>query len=236
MHKLFQVNLLGAAVVTVILSGCGDVKTTIVKKESVEVPSESNNDSDYAIESMGRLAILSSQSADLSIFDLDNGNLLESFALTHSSNTLTASPSYRYAVINSRNQNYVGFIDGGLWREDHVAHQHDYAQTPLMSAYELTGSAPTHLVKHDGQMAIFYDGNAEQGTPASVQVATDIDITNESAELATINYDINMHGVAEPRGEHLLASVRRDDSQARQQIKFCPIRSAYTTVTKVRTS
>ena len=126
-------------------------------------------------------------------------------------------------MIASRAQDYLGFIDGGLWREDHGAHLHDYEQSPAFSNYELTsGSRPTHLVKHDGQLAVFYDGDAASGTTASVEVLTDNDITNATAALPGISYDINMHGVAEPRGEHLLATIRRDDAESTSNAKILP--------------
>ena len=57
---------------------------------------------------------------------------------------------------------------------------------------------------------------------ASVEVLTDNDITNATATLPGISYDINMHGVAEPRGEHLLATLRRDDAQSTSNAKILP--------------
>ena len=82
-----------------------------------------------------------------------------------------------------------------------------------MSDFELTGSRPTHVTAHDGQMAVFYDGDFDSGTPAAVQVVTDADITTENDAIPGIEYDINMHGVAEARGEHLLSTIRRDDAE-----------------------
>ncbi|WP_440054928.1 5-methyltetrahydrofolate--homocysteine methyltransferase [Pseudoalteromonas sp. T1lg65] len=224
MLKSCQFNLLAAAIAALFLSGCGDTKSTFIEKGTAEKTDDKHGHGDdgYTIESKGRLAVLTADKANISIFNLDDGDLLDSFALTHSSNALKASAGYRYAVITSRNQDYVGFIDGGLWREDHVEHIHDYSEAPVMSGYELAGSAPTHVIKHDGQMAIFYDGNASTGTSASVQVITDLDITNAAAELPRLDYDINMHGAAEPRGEHLLATIRRDDNDSTSANKILP--------------
>ncbi|TMS88088.1 5-methyltetrahydrofolate--homocysteine methyltransferase, partial [Pseudoalteromonas sp. S201] len=80
--------------------------------------------------SLGRLAVLAGDSNEASFYDLDDNALLETFTLTNDSNTLSSSPDFRYAVIASRAQDYLGFIDGGLWREDHGEHLHDYEQSP----------------------------------------------------------------------------------------------------------
>ncbi|WP_286234867.1 5-methyltetrahydrofolate--homocysteine methyltransferase [Thalassotalea sediminis] len=228
MTTTFQFNLLAVAIGGILLTGCGDAETNIVEKDPIVEDVDNHDDHDhgddgYTIESMGRLAVLSGESAEAVVFDLDNGDLLESFSLTHDSNTLKASAGYRYAVINSRAQDYVGFIDSGLWRENHGDHLHDYQQEPVMSNYELvSNSRPTHIVNHDGQMAVFYDGDATTGTAAAVQVITDNDISTETMALPGIQYTMNMHGVAEPRGEHLLSTIRRDDSESTSNAKVLP--------------
>lgn len=233
MNNSFQLKLLAALIGTVLLSGCGDAETNIVEREPIiEEPDDHDDDhgddddhdhgDGLTIESLGRLAVLSSESNEAVFFDLDDGTNLGSFALTHESNRLKTSAGYRYALISSRSNDHVGFIDGGLWREDHGDHLHDYEQAPALSDYTLTGSRPTHVVNHDGQTAVFYDGNAEASTVASVHVFSDSDITNETSELPTVTYNINMHGVAEPRGEHLLATFRRDDAESTSSNKILP--------------
>ncbi|WP_404341745.1 5-methyltetrahydrofolate--homocysteine methyltransferase [Pseudoalteromonas mariniglutinosa] len=232
MTKLFKLKLIALAISSTLITACGDAETTIIEKDPIETPDDGHDHGDgddhdhgdeYTIDSFGRLAVLAGNSNEASIFDLDDNVLLGSFSLVNNTNTLSASPDFRYAVINSRAQDYLGFIDGGLWREDHGEHLHDYEQGPAFSNYELTaGSRPTHLVNHDGKLAIFYDGDAQSGTAASVSVLTDNDITSATASLPSINYDINMHGVAEPRGEHLLATIRRDDAESTSNAKILP--------------
>lgn len=229
MTNTHKFNLLAAVIGAVLLTGCGDAETTLIEKDPIEIPDEDHDDDEhdhaddeYTIDSMGRLAVLSAESNVTTIFDLDDGDLLDTFTLIHTSNTLTSSADYRFAVIASRAQDYVGFIDGGMWREDHTAHLHDYEQSPAMSDFEVTGSSPTHILSHDGQLAVFFDGNADAGTPASVKVVTDTQISSEADPLPTLDYTINMHGVAEPRGEYLLATVRRDDAENTSVAKVLP--------------
>jgi len=219
MKNLKALSLLTIGISSALLSGCGDAETNIVEREPiVEAPPATDGSTppsnDFLIESMGRLAITSAQNNDVSFIDLDNGMLLDSFTLSNDGSALYASGSYRYAIITARSADMVAFIDSGLWREDHVEHLHDYKQMPQMSDYLLSGSRPTHFVNHQGQSAIFYDGDAESGIPASVHVITDSDITNENSRPASLMYTVNMHGAAQPRGEYLLASFRRDDAQS----------------------
>ncbi|WP_395338468.1 5-methyltetrahydrofolate--homocysteine methyltransferase [Ningiella sp. W23] len=222
MKHLNSLGILTIAVSAAFLTGCGDAETTIIERDPIveEPPSDGGSGSgnppggDFLIESMGRLAVTSAQSNSISLIDLDDGAVLDSFTLSHEGSRLYASGSHRYAVITARSNDMVEFIDGGLWREDHVDHLHDYEQMPQMTDYVLTGSRPTHFVNELGQSAIFYDGDAEAGVPASVQVITDTDITNENSNPASLMYTVNMHGVAEPRGEFLLSTIRRDDVES----------------------
>ncbi len=226
--KTFHLNILAAAVSALLLSACGDAETTIVERAPVENEADYNHgddhqhDDSYEIKSAGRLAVLTAGGDEALIYDLDDASLLDSFTLSNASSTLSSSAGFRYAVINNRAADQVEFIDSGLWREDHGEHLHDYKQAPDLSGYKVSGSRPTHLVKHDEQLAIFYDGNSDTGEAASVQVLTDADIANQTENLPALNYSVNMHGVAEPHADHLFASVRRDDSLSTSANKVLP--------------
>lgn len=220
MKNIRTLSLLTISLSAAFLTGCGDAETTIIEREPiVEAPvtddeGSTPSDDDFLIESMGRLAVTWADSNTVSFIDIDDGTLLDNFALTNDDSALYTSGSYRYAAITARSADIVEFIDGGLWREDHVEHLHDYEQAPQMSDYLLSGSSPTHFVNHAGQSAIFYDGDADAGIPSSVSVITDLDITNENSSPASLMHIFNMHGVAEPRGEYLLSSIRREDSES----------------------
>ena len=223
MNKQIKLNIIATAVLAAFLTGCGgDAETVINELEPIVTPpADSDHDHDHdhgdgniIIESMGRLAILSEQSLSLSILDIDDGNVLDSFSVTHSGSRLYSSPGYRYAALSARSEDSVTFVDGGLWREDHVDHLHDYEQSPQMSDFMLTGSRPTHIGSFDGQMTVFYDGDSEAGIPAAVQVLTDTDILQQNSELPTLNYTVNMHGVAKASGDMLITTFRRDDADS----------------------
>lgn len=223
------INLFAISVLSTALSGClGDAETTIIEQAPV-VAAPSNPDNggghvgnDILIESMGRLAVMSLDSNTMSMLDIDNGNLLDTFNLSYEGTRLNTSSNKRYAVLTARDFDMVEFIDAGLWREDHVDHLHDTKQAPSMRDFALTGSRPTHISTHDGQIAVFYDGDADAGVPASVQVISDSDIGTQTSTPASLSYAINMHGVAKPIGEIVLSTIRRDDIESTSNNKILP--------------
>ncbi len=244
MTNSFPTSILATAVTALLLSACGDAETTIVEKDPIIVSEDehdhehkhsdehghddahdhgNSSNGDIIIESMGRLAVLSLDSNEAAIVGLDEDDkgINASFSLTHANNRLSASAGGRYAVISQRSEGLVQFIDNGIWREDHVAHLHDYKQAPALLSYTLNGAQPTHVVSHNSQTAIFNDGNADTGEAASVDVITDALIASEGAA-TTLSYNTNMHGVAEPRGDYLLSTVRRADEDSSSFTKILP--------------
>ncbi|MEX1221367.1 MAG: 5-methyltetrahydrofolate--homocysteine methyltransferase [Idiomarina sp.] len=226
MTQIFKFKLLCVALGGLLLTGCGDAETTIVEQDPIEVPDDGHDHGDdhggdHAAAS-GRLAVMDSVTNQTMIFDLEEGALLDTFSLLYEGSRLSASADYRYVVITNRNEGRVGFIDGGLWQEDHGDHAHPYNEQPMMSDYELFEEQPTHLVGYQGQLAIFYDGNAELGLPASVQVITDNDIANEATDVPTLMYSNNMHGVALARGDYLFSTIRRTDIESSSNSKTLP--------------
>lgn len=215
--------MLTAIASALILAGCGDAETNIVELPPIEVPDDHDHDDhdhddgdhdhdDFEIESEGRLVVSDAASNTLTVVDLDDSSVLDTFTSTFEGSSLSTSAGYRFAVINSRSNGLTEFLDGGLWREDHVDHLHDYEEAPEMSDFTLEGSKPTHIVVHDGQLAVFYDGDAETSMPAGVKVVTDMQIASETDDVPSLDFTVNMHGVAEPRGDMLISSVRRDDA------------------------
>lgn len=223
MTPRYKLSLLSVVCSAMLLTGCGDATTNIVEKEHTEPTTpDHGHDSDHTIDSLGRLAISSVDNGQVALIDLDDNHLLDQFTTNHVASSITASAGFRYVVVTNREHGHVGFIDGGLWREDHVAHLHDYQQDPALLNYQLTTSQPTHVVKHEHTMAIFNDGDESAGISASVNVLTDNDITMEIADSVAVEFDMNMHGVAQPRGDYLLATVRRDDEQSTSSAKILP--------------
>lgn len=219
--------VLTAIASALILAGCGDAETNIVELDPIEAPDDDHDhdhdhDSEFEIESEGRLVVSDAASNTLTVFDLDDNSVLDTFTTTFDGSSVSASADYRFAVINSRSNGLTEFLDGGLWREDHVEHLHDYEEAPSFSDFTLEGSQPTHVVAYDGQLAVFYDGNADTSMPAGVKVVTDMQIASETSDVPTLEFTVNMHGVAEPRGDMLISTVRRDDAESRSSNPILP--------------
>ncbi|BFM11224.1 hypothetical protein R50072_13770 [Simiduia litorea] len=200
------------------LIGCGDAKTTIVEKEPIPGVDNGHN---HGAETAGRLFVLNTASIEAQVFDLDDKNLINTIPLDALPSAVYASGGYRFAALIERNADTVGFVDGGLWQEPHDDHFDQYTATPVLSNFSLNGSRPTHYDMFEGNVAVFFDGNAGAGSNAAVQVFDD-QVIADAGTPAMVNFSVPMHGVAKPRGEHLLATVRRDDVESTSTNKILP--------------
>ncbi|MDP5149516.1 5-methyltetrahydrofolate--homocysteine methyltransferase [Rheinheimera baltica] len=208
-----KLSLVALLVGASLLSGCGDSTTNIVEKDPIAVDDDHDHDDDHTdISTAGRLVISAKDSNLVSVYELSNGSLLDSFAVADTPSALAASATKRYALVVQRTTDRVEFVDGGLYQEDHVDHLHDYQQAPALSSFVLSDSRPTHITANDSQMAVFFDGDAASGTPAAVAVITDADISTDSNGYPVLNYSLHMHGAAQARGEYLISTLRDADS------------------------
>ena len=192
-----------------LLTGCGgDAETTIIENESIVEESEAEETSDT---SSGRLLIVDEASTSAKVYDLASAELLATVTLDALPSAVYASGDYRFATLIERTEDKVGFVDGGLWQEPHDDHYDTFSATPALMNNSLTGSRPTHFVRHEGKVAVFMDGDVSTGAVAGVQVFDDETIADAETPV-TLEYSVNMHGVAEPRGDYLISTLRRDDS------------------------
>ncbi|CCQ12479.1 hypothetical protein PALB_34180 [Pseudoalteromonas luteoviolacea B = ATCC 29581] len=224
MKSRFPLNCLSVALSGLLITGCGDLESTVVEKTPITQPDQ-NTGKDHnhgdEIESKGRLIVLAADQSEAHVYSLDENSLLESFTLSSNSLRLTASAGARYALLADRNNDKVSFIDGGLWQEDHGDHLHPYKQAPSQLGFELTGSAPTHISHSGEKTVIFYDGNADTGTYAAVELVDDASIANNKVK-ARLDFDMNMHGVAKAHGEYVFVSLRRSDELSTSNAKILP--------------
>ncbi len=153
----------------------------------------------------GRLVIASRDGAgdQLYVFDLEEGALLPgSLALDNAPSGLYTSPGKRFVLAPQRAANQVQIVDGGLYyHDDHVDEV-----SPRFTG-TLSGPAPTHYRVHGEQAALFYDGDAGSAIMAEVELLTDESLEN-AGSVASQTLASAHHGVAEPRGDVLLATFR----------------------------
>jgi hypothetical protein len=164
----------------------------------------------FDLSSTGRLVVTAAESSELAIFNSTDGSLIERFSLDNPASGLYASPQSRFALVAQRDQNQVQVLDGGLYQEEHGDHFDAYEKAPEMLSQALNGVSPTHYCENETRSAFFFDGDGENALLSSIIDFDDDEILNNtvrSLELTTA-----MHGVAEPRGDFLLASYREADA------------------------
>lgn len=189
------------------LAACGGSSSDVVVDEHQDDEQHEHTHIDTA----GRLLVLQADSAQVHVVDLDHSSVMQSYTLDQPASAVYASPGQRYAVLLQRAHNQVQFVDGGLWQEDHGDHLHDYMQAPALLTMRVAGVQPTHYEGHEGLAAVFFDGRADAGEPASVALLSDAGI-GAGQVLASHTLEVPMHGTAEPRGDYLLTTWRAADA------------------------
>lgn len=207
---MLNTNLLpgvSLVLISALLGGCGGSDTKIVERDPVPIEDDHDHDHDDEVPSQGRLLISIKDQARVSVVDINEKKVLHELAVSEAPSALYSSPNQRYGFIVQRTADRVDLLDGGLWQEDHGDHLHDYAQTPAGMTFSTNKSRPTHFTGTEKQSVIFFDGNADSATPASVGVFTESDI--EKNTIGTwLEYTTHMHGAAQARGDYLISTVR----------------------------
>ena len=179
-------------------------------KDSSNNSTDDHQTDNFDLNETGRLVVTSSESAELGVFNSQDGSLIDRFTLNNSASGLYTSPQSRFALVVQRDNNQVQILDGGLYQEDHGDHLHPYEIAPQIMTQTLNGVRPTHYRDHEIRSAFFFDGNGEGSLLSSIISFDDEEIlTNTTQSLALNNF---MHGTAEPRGEHLITTYRAPEA------------------------
>ncbi|MBN7820148.1 YncE family protein [Bowmanella yangjiangensis] len=206
MNLQTRLKHLSLFVAAAMLAACGDATTEIVEKEPVVVPGDGHDHGD--VSGAGRLLVTSKGSNQVNLYELEDNKLLATLGLTHEPAYLYASPTKRYAMLVERSDDLVEFIDGGIWQEDHGDHLHPYEQAPALVDFTLPGSRPTHVTMGEEQIAVFFDGDGQNGISASVAMFNEAHISADNSDYPVHTFDTHMHGAAQARGENVFATLR----------------------------
>lgn len=184
-------------VAVTLLSACKDSSDNKVDKHQT---------SGYDVNKTGRLVVTAAESSELAIFSVQDGSLIERFNLNNPASGLYSSPQSRFALVAQRDHNQVQVLDGGVYQEDHGDHLHPYEKDPQIIEQVLNGVRPTHYRDNETRSAFFFDGSGENALLSSVIDFNDNEILNNN--IRSLELSTAMHGVAEPRGNFLLATYR----------------------------
>ena len=82
-------------------------------------------------------------------------------------------------------------LDAGTWAEPHGDHNHYYTTDPLLTEITVDGPEPGHVVAHEGNGALFFDGSGDIHTFELAQLDATAELDTEVAETEHAH-----HGVA----------------------------------------
>lgn len=82
-------------------------------------------------------------------------------------------------------------LDAGTWGEPHGDHNHYYTTDPLLTEITVEGPEPGHVVSHEGDGALFFDGSGEIHSFESGELNAEAELDTEVAETEQAH-----HGVA----------------------------------------
>lgn len=82
-------------------------------------------------------------------------------------------------------------LDAGTWGEPHGDHNHYYTTDPLLTEITVEGPEPGHVVAHEGNGALFFDGSGEIHSFELGELDAEAELDTEVAETEQAH-----HGVA----------------------------------------
>ncbi|MBU2884348.1 hypothetical protein KO507_01070 [Gilvimarinus agarilyticus] len=222
---LFEKNVkpLSAAILALLLSACGGSETNIYAQDVAEPGHEDHDheedehdheedEHDHEDEvSDARLLLIEAGTDTVHVFEAGDGDEVTELTLPASIGYAYPVPGYRYAAFIHRDDNWVSFVDGGVWEEDHGDHDHPYAEAPAILDFHLDGVKPTHYTFDEEQVAVFYDGNGDTSDVAGV-ATFDAHTVADNGLANTLSFATHMHGAAQVRGEHLYTTERDADA------------------------
>ncbi|MBD1582880.1 hypothetical protein [Pseudoalteromonas sp. S16_S37] len=208
-----KTRLLLSFISLAVLVGCGSDKHTLtpIAQDSHDEHTTPISKQPDVILPHGRLAV--SHANMVSIYNVEDGSLVESLTTTHEELTLVTSAQGRYVLAMSRQNDLVQFIDSGLHLETTDNKQSLHQDTPSLLSFELYDSKATHYIPNSQNALLFFDGNKDSGTDASFALLSDTSIANNSV-LASHHYTTYMHGTGQVRGDWVIATLREPESES----------------------
>lgn len=135
----------------------------------------------------------------VTVLDLQSGKTLDSFGIEGPA-TLYATKGKQAVYAVQGDRDLVSVIRTGVEIEDHGDHGDLTLGDPALAPTVLNGKRPVHFVEHDGQFAVFYDGEGVARTYGEA------DVLGGDAGFREIRTEAPHHGVAVPFGVHTIVT------------------------------
>lgn len=143
------------------------------------------------------------------VLDFADGRELARYDLAGPA-ALTAGPAGRLVYAAQGSAGQVAVIDTGIGFESHGDHAHLLVTPPRLLDARFEGKKPSHLVGHDGRMALFFDGEG------AARIVAEHAILDGKAEPREIRTAAPHHGVAAAIGRATLVSVPHPERPAEE--------------------
>lgn len=188
-----------------LLSACGGSDNNIVERDPINNPDPVTPPVEEHHSGARLLVTQPGEHDHVLVYDLEEKSELVNFHVEGNISGLYPSPSSRYGIAVQGAAGIVNFIDSGVEWEEHGDHGHLHLSDPAITDFQMAGTKPAHVTKHEDQVVIFFDG--VEGTPAEIRIVTEAGIV-DGVTLAEYSDNINQHGAAQAWGEHLIATAR----------------------------
>ncbi|MDN6534816.1 MAG: hypothetical protein L0K63_11220, partial [Yaniella sp.] len=165
--KKHKTTSLSIAVITAAMllavTACGQQSQQNVEAESQEQPDKNNHavdpgdrESQEASSPQPRLGI--TYDGGVAIVD---GSTLETLSDFEAEGFLRINPAGDGRHMFLPEGESFRLLDAGTWAEPHGDHNHYYTADPLLTGITIDGPEPGHVVAHEGNGALFFDGSGE---------------------------------------------------------------------------
>lgn len=131
--------------------------------------------------------------------DAETGEKIDSFPIKGPA-SLHRSGSGKTVFAVQGSANAVSAISSGISFEDHGEHGDIDVEAPKLLGVEVAGEKPSHFVDHNGDIALFFDG---EGVTRNL---TENAVLEGKADFKEVKTDAPQHGVAVAYGSHVLLS------------------------------
>ncbi|MBX3245649.1 MAG: hypothetical protein KF901_00560 [Myxococcales bacterium] len=150
----------------------------------------------------GRLLVAHATEPTVWVWDLDGAQPTLVGTLNVSGPaTLYGEVHGRYGYVLQRNDDVVHVVDQGILLESHGDHFHVEKRAPSLLDTRFEGATPTHFTRHQGNVAVFYDGSG------AVEILLERSLSAGSLTRWRLETGVAHHGLAMPAFGHVLASI-----------------------------
>ena len=150
----------------------------------------------------GRLVVASATLAEVYVVDLDTFSMWTLPVAAAGAIVQGAGGMSPYSWLAHYGSDAVEVVDVGSRIIDHGDHFHLNKTDPTLHPFSMTGPQPTHIVTHDGQVAVYFDGLGEAHVLSESQLSLGAEV-----DVDIVATNIPHHGVALVWHGHLLITT-----------------------------